>query len=142
MEWVYGASFAAVGAYALVKERAELGCVGVDASKRQCADEDSVYVRGTAPAPDDSVPQTCARLRSVLSYHEKAGVWKRCFLIAACLAFLGVAASRAVAKPAWRFAMLHLVFVAVLYFYHNFVNYHHMRVLKKRGMSLARTLGC
>ena len=40
----------------------------------------------------------------------------------------------------WSFAVLHLVFFAVLYFVINFVNYHHFRVLKKHGTELLKLL--
>ena len=140
---MHAALVGAVGAYALMKERQELGCTGWSASRRQCVDEESVYVRGTAPAPGgDDRSAAKAKLASILSYHEKGGVWKRCFLLAALLAYLAYATSRATAcaGPGWTLAMQHLLFFTVLYFFFNFLNYHHFRVLKQHGVTLLRSL--
>ena len=141
-EWVHIALVVAIGSYALLKERAELGCAGWTASGRQCADEDSVYVRGTAPSPGDDKRAAKAKLTSILSYHEKAGVWKRCFLLATALAYLAQAVARgtACAGGAWTLAIQHLLFFTVLYFFFNYLNYHHFRVLKRHGRQLLRRL--
>ena len=142
--WAHAALVSAVGAFALLKEREELACSGWRPGRRQCADEDSVYVRGTAPAADDTPRVAKAKLVSILSYHEKGGVWKRCFLLAALLAYLAHAIGRATACCAgsggWTVAMQHLVFFATLYFYFNYLNYHHFRVLKRHGKALLRDL--
>lgn len=134
---VHGALMLVAGAYALLKERSELGCSGASVSGRQCRDEDSVYVRGTEPAPGDTRGDARAKLVSVLSYHEKGGVWKRCFLLATVLAYLSYLVQRASrgAGAGWALALQHLVFLAVLYFYWNFINYHHFRVLKRHGIA-------
>lgn len=143
--WAHAALVAAVGAFALLKEREELACGGwTPGGRRQCVDEESVYVRGTAPAADDDHRTAKAKLVSILSYHEKGGVWKRCFLLAAVLAYLAHTIARATAccadSAGWTLAMQHLVFFAVLYFYFNFLNYHHFRVLKRHGQALLRGL--
>jgi len=134
---VHGLVMALVGGYALLKERQELGCRGAGVRDRQCRDEHSVYVRGTAPAPGDTRDDARTKLASVLSYHEKGGVWKRCFLLATVLAYLAYLIQRATAAagPGWTVALQHLVFLAVLYFYWNFINYHHFRLLKAHGLA-------
>ncbi len=134
--WVHGALMGLVGTYALFKERQELGCEGLGTVRRQCRDEESVYVRGTEPVPGDTRQDARRKLVSVLSYHEKGGVWKRCFLLATVLAYLGFVIQRATASPGWAAAVSHLVFLAVLYFYWNFLNYHHFRALKRHGVML------
>lgn len=137
--WAHGALMTLVGAYALLKEREELGCKGLSVGERVCRDESSVYVRGTAPMPGYDTPSTArAKLVSVLSYHEKGGVWKRCFLLATVLAYVGYVATRATARAGtgWTLALQHLLFFTVLYFYWNFINYHHFRVLKRHGVQL------
>lgn len=138
---VHAALVAVVGAYALSKEREELGCTGIGTA-RQCRDECSVYVRGTAPAASDSRQSAKAKLISILSYHEKGGVWKRCFLLATVLAYLAAVMGYATAGAGrgWNTAMNHLVFFAVLYFYFNFLNYHHFRRLKMHGTRLVEKL--
>lgn len=139
--WAHAALVSVIGTYALLKERQELGCRGWSASQRQCVDEDSVYVRGTAPEGDDR-PAAKAKLASILSYHEKGGVWKRCFLLATVLAYLAHATARATAcaGPGWTLAIHHLLFFAILYFFFNYLNYHHFRVLKHHGTELLRVL--
>lgn len=128
-----------VGAYALTKERQESGCAGWSASRRQCADEKSVYVRGTAPRRGDSAATIKRKLVSVLSYHEKGGVWKRCFLLATVLAYLASVVARA-STPGWTFALTHLVFFCAMYFWFNYLNYHHFRKLKHHGIALLKML--
>lgn len=142
MLWAHASVMAAVGLYALVKERAELGCRGLGVAGdggRACIDERSVYVDGTAPEPGDTPRVARAKLISVLSYHEKGGVWKRCFLLATVLAYVAYLAQRAACSAAWTPALQHLLFFTVLYFYWNFLNYHHFRVLKRHGMALLDT---
>lgn len=134
--WVHGALMGLVGMYALSKERQELGCSGHGTTRRQCRDEDSVYVRGTAPSPGDTGREARSKLVSILSYHEKGGVWKRCFILATVLAYLCYLIRRATTSPGWAIATTHLVFLSVLYFYWNFLNYHHFRVLKRHGVAL------
>jgi hypothetical protein len=126
-----------LGAYALMKERVELGCVGLGVRTRQCRDEHSVYVHGTDPRPDDGPQEAARKLDSVLSYHEKGGVWKRSFLLALVLAYTAHLAHRATAGAGagWTLATQHLLFLAITYFYWNFINYHHFRLLKAHGMA-------
>lgn len=140
--WVHAAVVGSIGAFALLKERHELGCSGWSPGKRQCADEDSVYVRGTSPSYNDDRRAAKAKLTSILSYHEKGGVWKRCFLLGAALAYLAYVTAKATACAGrgWTLAIQHLVFTTVLYFYFNYLNYHHFRVLKQHGVALLKAL--
>ena len=130
-----------VGAYALLKEREELGCTSVGI-KRQCDDDSSVFVRGTAPEASDTRASAKAKLVSILSYHEKGAVWRRCFLMASLLAYLSFVVVRGMrcAGEGWSLAVQHLVFLAVLYFYWNYLNYHHFRRLKANGVALLHAL--
>ena len=143
--WVHVSLVVLLGAYALLKEREELGCSGFGV-RRQCRDEDSVYVRGTSPRPGDSRPATKARLSSILRYHEKGGVWKRCFLLASVLVYVGTMVSLATrgcsgrAAVGWTAVAQHIVFFCVMYMHANFVNYHHFRVLKAHGDALLAKL--
>lgn len=137
--FLHAAFMGLVGTYALLKERQELGCFGgISAARRVCRDEDSVYVRGTEPNPADTRDIARRKLISVLSYHEKGGVWKRCFLLATVLTYLGYLIRRATAGAGtgWTIAATHLLFFAVMYFYWNYLNYHHFRLLKRHGVLL------
>lgn len=139
---LHGVAMTAAAAYALGKERQELGCSGFGVQRRQCRDEHSVYVRGTSPDIRDDAAETRRKLVSVLSYHEKGGVWKRCFLLATVLAYVSLVMRRATkgAGVVWWLAAQHLVFFAIMYFYWNFINYHHFRLLKRHGVALVDAL--
>lgn len=134
----YTLLMAVVLGYSFVTERVELaGCSGW-----RCRDEASVYVRGTRGSPADSRQETKRKLHSILSYHEKGAVWRRCVIIAAVLMCVAYVARRAAgcAGEAWVLVLQHLLFMTVLYFYWNYVNYHHFRVLKKHGEQLLKKL--
>ena len=68
--------------YSIVKERQELGCFRVSIDK-QCDDDESVYVKNTKMEKNDNCQDLLDRLSSIVSYHEKGGVWRRCVIIAA-----------------------------------------------------------
>ncbi len=135
--------FLIIFSYALIwsaqKERLELGCNGssVFQLEKQCNDDKSIYIDGTKPSPDDSVEKLYERLESTLSYHEKAGIWRRCFLLASACVLVVIALLRfdCLYKDSIYFgAVLLILFFAIIYFFFNFLNFHHMRRLKNNGM--------
>lgn len=143
-EIIYLVTAAAIGMYALFKEREESACLRWSIG-RQCDDDESVYVRGTAPQNKDTAKVLAKRIESSLSYHEKAGVWKRCYLIGTVLVLivwlaLTLGCTKQKHVNAWLLISLHLVFVAVLYFYMNYINYHHLRRLKENGVTALHML--
>ena len=126
--------------YAIVKEREELGCYRISVG-RQCDDDESVYLKNTKMMPTDTHADKLDRLRSIVSYHEKGGVWKRCVLMA-MISVLAVYVIYRV-QPNFQFhsyVLLLLVNFTVLYFYHNYVNYHHFRRLKNNANEILETL--
>jgi hypothetical protein len=126
--------------YAIVKEREELGCYRVSVG-RQCDDDESVYVKNTKMLKNDTRADKIERLRSIVSYHEKGGVWKRCVLMA-MISVLAVYVIYRV-QPEFRFhsfLLLLLVNFTVLYFYHNYINYHHFRRLKNNANEILDTI--
>lgn len=131
--WAHGALVAFVAAYALLKERAEMGCAGFSFSSRQCADESSVYVSGTAPQPGDGCGTLRRRVRKALAAHEQGGVWKRCFVVATALAYLAYLAQRGTRSPAWAAAAFQLSAFALLYLWMQFTTYHTSRMLQRNG---------
>ena len=126
--------------YAIVKERQELGCYRVSVD-RQCDDDESVYLKNTKMSPGDTHAEKIERLRSIVSYHEKGGVWKRCVLMA-MISVLAVYVIYRV-QPVFKFhsyILLLLVNFTILYFYHNYINYHHFRRLKNNANEILDTL--
>jgi len=136
MNIVYIASliFFFILGYAVLKEREELGCYRVSIG-RQCIDEESVYVKGTKATPSDTCDDLVQRISSLLSYHEKAGVWKRCFIlsfIATIFVYLTYNLNKKLNNIFYFFIIFLLIFT-LMYFYHNYINYHHFRNLKRNG---------
>jgi hypothetical protein len=121
--------------YALMKEREELGCYRLSIG-RQCIDEESVYLKNTKVEPGDTCTDLYERMESILSYHEKAGVWKRCLLLAVFMVLLVyiVYGINHKLNNINQYALLILVIFTLLYFYHNYINYHHFRNLKQNGI--------
>ena len=122
--------------YAITKEREELGCYRVSVG-RQCFDEDSVYVKNTKMEEKDTCKDKMERLKSITSYHEKGGVWKRCVM----LALISVIAVYLIYRLQANFTLhsylfLFLINFTIIYFYHNYINYHHFRLLKKNASEI------
>ena len=63
-----------------MKEREELACYTLSI-KRQCIDEESIYLKNTKAESRDTCKDLYQKIESILSYHEKARVWKRCIII-------------------------------------------------------------
>ena len=120
--------------YAIQKEREELGCYRISIG-RQCIDEESVYVKNTKMNLNDNFDDLINRLISILSYHEKAGVWKRCLIIS-CIIVLFIYIIYNINKKLdtiFHYIVLLLLIFTLIYFYHNYINYHHFRRLKNNG---------
>ena len=127
--------------YAVFKEREELGCYRFSIG-RQCIDEDSVYVKNTKAEVGDNCNDLVERLKSILSYHEKAGVWRRCFLISFIITIFVCVIYKINKKfnTIYHYVTLLLVSFALLYFYHNYINYHHFRNLKRNGEEILQIM--
>lgn len=126
--------------YAIMKEREELGCYRTSI-KEQCNDDESVYVKNTKMTEKDTFHDKIDRLRSIVSYHEKGGVWKRCVL----LSMVSVLAVYIVYKvqPVFHtesYLLLFVIHFTIIYFYHNYINYHHFRRLKNNANEILETI--
>jgi hypothetical protein len=104
--------------------------------EKQCDEDKSVYIQGTDPTVTDSPEMLHKRMESVLSYHEKAGVWRRCYILATLLtlAAYGIVTSCPCGYNSW--VVVHVLFFAIMYFFFNYINYHHMRRIKQNGMKI------
>jgi hypothetical protein len=128
--------------YAIAKEREELGCYRASVG-RQCDDEDSIYVKNTKMEEKDTCRDKMDRLKSITSYHEKGGVWKRCIILSLISVFAVYLIHRL--QPNFQlYSYIFLFFInfMIIYFYHNYVNYHHFRLLKRNAIEIIDSLPC
>ena len=125
--------------YAIAKEREELGCYRISIA-RQCDDNNSVFLHGTKSTSKDTRKVLLSRMKSILSYHEKAGVWKRCFILGIILTMVAYSIVTAYTCGSHNWFIVHILFVTILYFFFNYINYHHMRNLKNNGMEILNRL--
>ncbi len=128
--------------YAITKEREELGCYRVSVG-RQCVDEDSVYVKNTKMEDTDTCPDKMERLKSIVSYHEKGGVWKRCVILSLITVFAVYLTYRLQSNfQLYSFLFIFLINFTIIYFYHNYINYHHFRLLKRNAIEIIDSMPC
>jgi len=127
--------------YSIVKERRELGCYRVSID-RQCEDDESVYVKNTKMEKNDNCQDLLDRLGSIVSYHEKGGVWKRCIIIATICVSVIFAVYNMNSKfdNIYHYLILLLLMFTLLYFYHNYINYHHFRRLKNNAIEIINVI--
>jgi len=127
---------AAISYYSIAKERHELGCYRVLIG-RQCKDENSIYVKNTKMNNADSCGDLISRMKSIISYHEKGGVWRRCFVISVMIViFVHIVNMNSKFKNTYHYVVILLLTFTLLYFYHNYLNYHHFRNLKQNGVEI------
>jgi len=128
--------------YAITKEREELGCYRMSVG-RQCVDEDSVYVKNTKMEETDTCRDKMERLKSISSYHEKGGVWKRCVILSLVSVFAVYLIYRMQSNfQLYSYLFLFVINFTIIYFYHNYVNYHHFRLLKRNALEIIDSLPC
>ena len=123
--------------YSIAKERLELGCYRVSID-RQCNDDESVYVKNTKMEKNDNCQDLLDRLGSIVSYHEKGGVWRRSLIISAISVLVIYLVYNINLKfdNVYYYLILLLLIFTLLYFYHNYINYHHFRRLKNNGIEI------
>jgi len=123
--------------YAILKEREELGCYRISIAK-QCDDNNSVYLLNTKMENGDTKEILKKRLISIVSYHEKAGVWRRCYILSLALLFIILIVDKIAHKRnnIYYWIVLLLLFFAVHYFFFNYINYHHFRNLKENAIEI------
>lgn len=133
--------FLSILIYALLKEREELGCYRFSIGK-QCNEHNSVFLINTKHHKDDTIDISIKRLISILSYHEKSAVWRRCFIISTILVFIVYIVNKLQTKnnEIYYWFVLLLLFFTVLYFFFNYINYHHFRQLKENGIEILEKL--
>lgn len=111
-------------------------------SWKSYSDDESIPLRGTKMKDEDTTKVLYERLENILSYHEKFVIWRRCIIISIFLltfVYIVYKMNNSLDTPNQIFIILFL-FTAFLYFYFNFVNYHHNRKLKNNGIEIINKL--
>jgi hypothetical protein len=123
--------------YVLYKERCELGCKHLSIHHK-CDFDDSVYIKNTKLEKNDNCQDLLHKLESIVSYHEKGGIWKRCIIIATiCVSFIFVVYKiNSKFDSIYHYILLLLLIFTVIYLYHNFINYHQFRILKNNTLEI------
>lgn len=134
--------------YAVQKERQEHGCTSIGIQK-QCDEDQSVYIIGTKPSSADTKAELTQKIESVLSYHEKGAVWRKCWIMSLIFSLVMYLLLRANLNASQRncvdntslfYLILSVQITAffLTYFYFNYINYHHFRRLKTNGLLILK----
>ena len=135
---IYFSSIIVIFIYAIFKEREEFGCSKLFTIKKQCNELNSIYLQGTYPYPLDTKHILIKKLKSILSIHLKYAVWRKCFIIG-CLIILFTKGLNPDIKPHLLIG-LHIITISILYFYHNFMNFHLYRLADNIGTLILNNL--
>lgn len=118
--------------YCILQEREELGCTKVTI-KKQCDELNSVYYKDSIPKPTDTRTILEYKLLRLLSLYKFSNVWKKCFIISTILCiFIKLLTN----VSNINIISLHLITIAILYFYHNFMIYHVFRYARQIGTGI------
>lgn len=124
--------------YSLLKERHEFGCSSWFKIKKHCNDVDSIYFKGTQPLKSDSKEILSKKIKSILSIHKKHAIWRKCFIISTIIIFFAKGLNQDI--KAQSLIGIHLVTMSIIYFYHNFMNFHVNRVADNLGSEIVDML--
>ena len=124
--------------YSLLKERQEFGCSGSFKIKKHCNDMDSIYFKGTSPVKTDTKEILSQKMESVLSIYEKHAVWRKCFIMSTIIMFFVKGLNQDI-KPQSLIG-IHLIALFIIYFYHNFMNFHVNKTAKTVGLKILNQL--
>jgi len=113
--------------YSILKEREEMGCRSFSI-KKHCLEKNSLYFKDTYPLITDNKNILYNKLISLLSIHEKAGIWRKCLIIATIIIFFIKLYMKDISDQ--NIIVLHILIICILYFYHNFMNFHYYRIAK------------
>jgi hypothetical protein len=119
--------------YSIFKEREEFGCSGFTI-KKQCNELKSIFFNGTTPLNTDTTKQLIDKIKKILQLHERHAVWRRCFILSTINIFLFKVTN--VEIQTQTLVIYHLIMFCVIYFYHNFMNYHVYRIADTIGSQI------
>ncbi len=116
--------------------------MGCDTKTLECDDKESYFVRGTKYNKDDTLNDMVKKLKKITSYNENMGMW-RIALVMASLIFLVVYMflnKNIQHCNGLTLVSIHLVIWTLLWFYFNFIDFHHFKHLKENGEELILNL--
>lgn len=120
-----------VTVYSVLKERMENGCEhSIINIKKQCFEENSVYLKDTAPLHTDSNMNLIKKIINCMSYHERGAVWRKCVLLSNANIFVVLVILN---TPLPLLIIIHIAFLCIIYFFFNYMNFHYYRRLKNNG---------
>jgi hypothetical protein len=124
-----------------MKEREELACNRLSIG-RQCIDDENVYLKNTKAEPQDKCEELHNKVESILSYHEKSAVWRRSLITGTIITFFTYIVYNINNKfdNIYGYIVLFLLNFCLIYFYHNYINYHHFRKLKTNGIEILQLM--
>jgi hypothetical protein len=123
--------------YSILKEREEYGCSQFSIEK-QCDELKSIYFKNTYPLKTDNKEILINKLKNLLSMHSRYAVWRKCFIIATVIIFLFKCIY--VESIDETLISLHLIIIAIFYFYHNYINFHIHRISDMIGSKILEML--
>jgi hypothetical protein len=127
--------------YIIYKEREISGCSDFTIAKH-CDDSKSIYLLNTKMNNNDDSATLLYRLTNILSHSEKAAVWRKCLLLSAiCTLFVFITYKiNNKLDNIYHYLLLLLLFTSILYFYHNYLDFHFFRNLKNNGVEIIDAL--
>lgn len=113
-----------------------------DKTWKSYSDHESLALKGTKMVENDSNSDLYKKLETILSYHERTVLWRRSFIISVFLISFVYMVHKMNDKfdTPDQYFMLWFLFSGILYFYFNFVIYHHHRLLKENGTEIINKL--
>ena len=137
-----GFIFAIIIFYAIMKEREESGCYRLSI-EQQCIDENSVYVKNTNASKEDDCNVLYKKLESILSYHEKGTIWRRCIIIASIITvfiFIIYNTNKTINNNINQYAIFLFVIFAIIHCYHTYIFFHNFKKLKEHGIEILQLI--
>jgi hypothetical protein len=127
--------------YCILKERDEMGCKQEFTISQHCNDMNNKFVHPTIYNEHDSQLVIRDKIRKTWDYNDDAAFWRKSYILSfglTCLSYLICGVNDVNSEQ--NFGIMMITSTAILYFYHNFMNNHVYRQLKKNGNMLLERL--
>jgi len=121
-----------VNLYAIQKERELLNCKGFTI-ERQCDEKNSSYFKNALPSNTDTKTMLEEKLINLVSINDNNAYWRKCFILATVISIFAKLFCNISVNG---FIALHIVTVGILYFYHNFIDFH----INKIAINIAKEI--
>lgn len=136
-----------ISIHALLKERHdERGCIGGYSFGENCNDQNSSFLKGTKYSTEDNCKDIKDKMKHLFRFGERGAVWRRSLLVSIFLVLMVFISSHECSREyikqnkKHQYILLLFLFTGVLYFYHNYLDFHYFRNIKKNGVELVDNL--